>query len=71
MGVSLGVLGRRVPGPIVFLSVREGRVLMAVRHESVHFADIVVVQFQFQYTELDYESLDAVFESCARAKGRK
>jgi hypothetical protein len=48
IGVSIGVRGRRVPGPIVILSVLDGRVLMAVRQQPVHFADIVVIQFQFQ-----------------------
>jgi hypothetical protein len=46
--VSIGARGRRVPGTIVLLSVMDGRVLMAVRQQSVQFADIVVIQFQFQ-----------------------
>jgi hypothetical protein len=33
IGVSIGVLGRRVPGPIVLLSVLDGRVLMTVRQQ--------------------------------------
>jgi hypothetical protein len=45
IGVSIGVHGRRVPGPIVILSVLDGRVLMAVRQQSVKFADIVVIKF--------------------------
>jgi hypothetical protein len=49
IGVSIGVPGRRVPGPSVLLSVLDGRVLMAVRQLSVKFADIVVIQFQFQF----------------------
>jgi hypothetical protein len=43
IGVSIGVHGRRVPGPIVLLSVLDGRVLMVVRQQSVQFADIVVI----------------------------
>jgi hypothetical protein len=46
IGVSIGVHGRRVPGPTVLLSVLDGRVLMAVTQQSVKFADIVVIQFQ-------------------------
>jgi hypothetical protein len=41
--LHIGVAGRRVPGPIVILSVLYGRVLMAVRHPIVQFADIVVI----------------------------
>jgi hypothetical protein len=41
--VPIGVLGRRVPGPIVFLSVLGGRVLIAVKHQPFHFADDIVV----------------------------
>jgi hypothetical protein len=48
IGVSICVHGRRVPGPIVLLSVLDGRVLMAVRQLSVEFADTIVTQFQFQ-----------------------
>jgi hypothetical protein len=47
MGVSIGVRGRRVPGPIVLLAVLDDIVLMAVRQKTVKFADIVVIQFQF------------------------
>jgi hypothetical protein len=43
--VSIGVLGRRVPGPIVLQSILDGRLRMAVRHQSVQFVDIVVIQF--------------------------
>jgi hypothetical protein len=51
MGVSIGVHGRRVPGPIVLLSVVDGIALMVVRQQSVQLADIVVIiQFQFQCT---------------------
>jgi hypothetical protein len=50
IGVSVGVPSRRVPGSIVLLSVLNGKVLMAVRQQSVIFAGIVVVHFiQFQY----------------------
>jgi hypothetical protein len=38
IGVSIGVLGRRVHCPIILLSVLDGRVLMAVRQKSVVFA---------------------------------
>jgi hypothetical protein len=46
ISASIGVLGRRVPGPIVLLSVLDGRVLMAVRQQSVRFVDFVVIQLQ-------------------------
>jgi hypothetical protein len=46
--VSIGVPSRRLPGPIVLLRVLDGKVLMAGRnHQSVQFADIVVMQFQY------------------------
>jgi hypothetical protein len=34
-GVSIGVRGRRVPGPIVLLSVQVAKYLMAVKQLSV------------------------------------
>jgi hypothetical protein len=34
IGVLIVVPGRRVPGPIVLLSVLDGRVLIAVRQQS-------------------------------------
>jgi hypothetical protein len=40
--VSVGVPCRRVPGPSVLLSVLNDKVLMAVTHQSVQFADIFV-----------------------------
>jgi ABC-type sulfate transport system permease subunit len=39
IGVSIGVHGRRVTGPIVSLSVLYGIILMAVRQQSVEFPD--------------------------------
>jgi hypothetical protein len=40
IGVSIGVRGRRLPGPIVLRCVAlDGIVLMAVRSQLVHFAD--------------------------------
>jgi hypothetical protein len=45
IAVSIGVHGGRVPGPIVLLSVMDGRSMMAVRQHWVQFADIVVIQF--------------------------
>jgi hypothetical protein len=41
--LHINVLGRRVPGPIVLLSVLDGRVLMAVRQPPVQFPDIVAI----------------------------
>jgi hypothetical protein len=49
--LQIGVPGRRVPGPIVLPSVLDGGVLMAVRQQSVQFADILVIQFQFHLQE--------------------
>jgi hypothetical protein len=49
ISVSIGELGRRVPGPIVLLCVLDSRVFMAVRQQSVHVADIVVIQTQFRF----------------------
>jgi hypothetical protein len=49
IGVSIVVDGRRVPGPIVLLSVLDGTVLMAVRHQSVEFAEISMIHFLFQF----------------------
>jgi hypothetical protein len=43
IGVWIGVHGQRVPGPIVILSVLDGRVLMAFRHQWVHFIYVVVI----------------------------
>jgi hypothetical protein len=57
IGMSIGVPGRRVPGPIVLLSALGGRVLMAVRWHSVQFPDIVVIQIQCQF-DLDPRSLN-------------
>jgi hypothetical protein len=56
VGVSIGVHGRRIPGPIVLLSVLYGRVLMAVTHQWVQFANIVVVQFQFRLSVANAET---------------
>jgi hypothetical protein len=52
IGVWIGVSGRRVPGQIVLPGVLDGKVLMAVRQQSVMFADIVIIQFQFQDRQL-------------------
>jgi hypothetical protein len=43
IGVSIGVLGRIMPGPIFVLSVLDGKVLIAVRQQPIQFADIVVI----------------------------
>jgi hypothetical protein len=48
IGVSIGVRDRRLPGPIVLLSVLDSTVLVAVRQHSVQFADAVVIQFQYR-----------------------
>jgi hypothetical protein len=56
IGVSIGVPSRRVPGAVVLLSVLYGIVLMAVGQKSVKFADIVVMQFQFQRNETVYNN---------------
>jgi hypothetical protein len=45
MGVPMGVHGQRVPGPIVLLSVLGGRVPIAVKQQSVQFADIITIYF--------------------------
>jgi hypothetical protein len=50
IGVSICLHGRRVLGQVALPCVIYGRVLMAVRQQSVQFANIVVIQFQFQYT---------------------
>jgi hypothetical protein len=47
--VLISVIGRRVRNPIVLHRVLDGRVLMALRQHSVQFANINVIQFQFQY----------------------
>jgi hypothetical protein len=39
IGLSIGAHGRRVPSPIVILSVLDGGVLMTVRQHLVQFAD--------------------------------
>jgi hypothetical protein len=62
IGVSIGVHGRRVPSLIVLLSVLDGRVLMAVRQESVPLVDIVVIQFQLHF-QLDVDMLRALLHS--------
>jgi hypothetical protein len=49
IGVPIGVHGRRVPGPIVLLSVLDGTALMTVRHQSVEFAEISMIQFIYQF----------------------
>jgi hypothetical protein len=47
-GVSISACGRRVPGPIVLLSVLMAEHFMAViRHQAVLFAYFVEIQFQF------------------------
>jgi hypothetical protein len=52
IGVWIGVYGRRVPGQIVLPGVLDGKVLIAVRQQSVMFADIVIIQFKFQDRQL-------------------
>jgi hypothetical protein len=68
IGVSIGVLGRRVPGPIVLLSVLDGRVMMAVRQLSVHFADDVVIQFQIALIIDDIDASSSVIMSMSMSQ---
>jgi hypothetical protein len=53
IGVSIGVHGRRVPDEIVLPSALDGRVSITVGKQSVKYADIVVIQLQFQLTTWD------------------
>jgi hypothetical protein len=52
IGVSIGVIGRRVCGPLVLLSVLDCRVSMTVIQQSVQFADTCCNTIQFIYAVL-------------------
>jgi hypothetical protein len=52
--VSVGVHGQRQLGPIVFLSVLDDRVWMAITQHAVVFANLVVTQLQFKTSNSFY-----------------